>query len=101
MGSDGISARNNDEVRINPGVDSGANFLNHVGKGDDVLSGEMPAPLGKLLILELDGVGPAAFENADGACDIERVAETGVSINDQRQSNRIAHRADVVGKFRQ
>src|SRR5439155_7361388 len=87
MGSDGISARNNDEIRIDPGVGGSTNLLNHVGRGYDVLSGEMSAPLRRFLILELDGIRPTAFENADGACDVERVAETGVHINDQGQSD--------------
>ena len=100
MGGNGIGARNNDEIRVDPGICGGTNFLNHVCRCDNALSREMSAPLGKLLILELDGIGPAAFENADGACNVERVAETGVCIDDQRQSDNIAHRADVVGEFR-
>src|SRR5215469_8055853 len=84
MGREGISARNDDEIRVDPGVGGGTNFLNHVGRGDDALSGEMSASLWKFLILELDGIGPAAFENTDGACDVERVAETGVCVDDQR-----------------
>ena len=61
----------------------------------------MSAPLRKFLVLELDGIGAAALEHLDGAADIDRIAEAGVGIDDQRQRDNVAHRADVAGEFGQ
>ena len=88
-------------VRIQPTVDGGVNFLNHLGERDHFLAGEMPAALGKYLVFDLDGVGPAALEHAHRAGHIDGVAETGIGIDDQRQTDRIAHRGDMVGKLAQ
>ena len=57
----------------------------------------MSAALGKFLVLELNGVGAAALEHLDRVADIDRIAETGVGIDDQRQRDDLANCADMAG----
>ena len=101
VAGDGVGARDDDEIGVDPCVHRGVNFLHHFGAGDHALAGKMPALLGKILVLELDGIGAAALEHLNGARHVDRIAETGVGIDDQRQRDHIAHGADVAGEFGQ
>src|SRR5262245_14756921 len=54
----------------------------------------MAAALREFLVLELDRVRARALEQAHGAADIERVAVTCISVNDQIGVDPIADHAD-------
>ena len=41
------------------------------------------------------------IEHLHGARHVDRIAETGVGIDDQRQRDHVAHGADVAGEFGQ
>ena len=40
-----------------------------------------------------------ALEHPHGAPDVDRVAETGVGVDQQRQLDRLGHCGDLVGEF--
>ncbi len=61
----------------------------------------MAAALGRHLVLELDGAGAGALERAHGVPDIERIAEAGVGIDDDRQINDIADGGRVLHQLGQ
>src|SRR5215471_16820497 len=78
MRGESIGARDDDEICIVAGINSGVDFLDHFCAIDNALSGKVSAPLGKFLVLKLNRVGPAAFKNFNGACYIECIAETDI-----------------------
>ena len=59
----------------------------------------MPAALRKCLILELDRPRPRALEQADCPTNVQRVAISGIGINDKIGANAIADRGNDVGHF--
>ena len=59
-----------------------------------VLLVEMAAALGKVLILDLNGVGAGALEQPHRALDIERIAVAGVGIDDEMRTDPIADQRD-------
>ena len=54
----------------------------------------MAAPFGKILVFDLDGAGAGAFQQPHGALDVERVAVTGVGIDDQMHADPVADERD-------
>ena len=50
----------------------------------------MTAALGKILILDLDGVGAGAFQKPHRALHIERIAVAGVGIDDEMRTDAVA-----------
>jgi hypothetical protein len=61
----------------------------------------MAAALGRDLVFELDAVGARALQHAHRVAHVQRVAEAGVGIDDQRQAHRVADARRVVGYFMQ
>ena len=57
----------------------------------------MPAALRQGLVLELDRGGAHALEQAHRALDVERVAETVVTVHDQRHLDPLADAGDGIG----
>jgi len=57
----------------------------------------MPAPLGEILILELDRVGAGLLKAAHRAHDIERVAIAGVGVDDQVRIDAVADQRQRIG----
>ena len=92
---DRVGARDDQRLARVPRIDRGADLAAHLGRRDQRLAVEMPAALGKVLVLELDRVGAGALELADGAHDVERVAVAGVGIDDQMRSTRSRISASV------
>ena len=62
---------------------------------DDRLALEVAAPLGHHLVLDLHGGGAGRLDLGDGATHVERAAEAGVDVDDQRQRRR---RGDPPGR---
>ena len=80
-------------------VAGGADLLRHGARGDHALAGEMAAALGEFLVLELDRVGAGALQHLDRAGGVDRVAEAGIGIDDERQGDGFAHGGDVLGEL--
>ena len=66
----------------------------HLRRRNQRLVVEMAAALGKVLVLELDGIGAGALEQAHGALDIERVAVAGIGIDHEMRRHAVADQAD-------
>ena len=85
-----------------PAVDGGLDPLPPSRRsGITCLAGEVPALLGKHLILDLDAGRAGALEHAHGATHVDRIAEAGVGIDQQRQRHDIGDRGDRVGDLGQ
>jgi hypothetical protein len=68
---------------------SAARSLPHISAvGITVLPSRCPQRFGKALVLELDHRGAGALEAAHRALHVERVAEAGVGIDDDRHAPR-------------
>jgi hypothetical protein len=65
------------------------------------LPAEVAAALGRDLVLELDAVGARALQRAHRVPHVQRIAEAGVGIDDQRQVHRVADARRVVGDLGQ
>ena len=61
----------------------------------------MAAALGEILILELDGVGAGAFEQAHRTLDVERIAITGVGVDHEMSADPVADQADGIDHLAQ
>jgi hypothetical protein len=61
----------------------------------------MAAALGEALVLELDSGGADALERAHGVPHVDRVAEAGVGIDDERQGGGIGDRPGRPREVRQ
>ena len=57
----------------------------------------MAATLGQGLVLQLNGVGAIALEQADGALHVEGVAISSVGVDDHWQIDALPHQADDLG----
>jgi len=57
----------------------------HRRRLDEVLAGEVAAALGQLLVLEVEAGGAGLLEQPDGPLRVERLAEAGVGVAQQRQ----------------
>lgn len=53
------------------------------------------------LILDLDAIGTGALERAHGLSGIERLAESGVGIDDQRKAHSAPNSPRLLGNFGQ
>ena len=61
----------------------------------------MATALGSNLVFDLDAVRAGAFENAHGMANVQRVAKSSVSIDDQRQVHGITDASRVIGDVSQ
>ena len=77
-----------------PRVDRRLDLAHHLRRRNQHLVVEMAAALGEILVLELDGVGAGALEQAHRALDIERVAVAGVGIDHEMRRHAVADQAD-------
>ena len=93
----GIGARDDEEACVAPRVDRRLDLLHHLRGGNDVLAVEVPAALREDLVLELERVRACALERAHRALEVERIAEPGVRVDDDRDRHRLADRRDVGG----
>jgi hypothetical protein len=57
----------------------------------------MPAPLGRLLILYLDRTGAGALEQAHSAVRTNRIAESSICVDNERQVDHFGDCGDVSG----
>jgi hypothetical protein len=57
----------------------------------------MAAALGKILVLELNGAGAGALEQAHGTLHVERVAVAGIGVDDQVGRHAVADQRHGVG----
>src|SRR3972149_5743921 len=82
---DGMAIRSREDERRGalPDVEGGVNLRDHLARGDDVLPFEVTAPLGKDLVLELDGARSGPFQQANGSLDVEGIAVARVGVHDE------------------
>jgi hypothetical protein len=94
---DRVRAGDHERLARAPGIERRADLAAHLVRSDQSLTVEMPAPLRKILVLELNRVGARLLEPAHRAHDIERVAVTGVRINDEMDIDSVAYQRHRVG----
>src|SRR5262249_58322328 len=76
----GVGTGDDEGVAGAPGIDRGAKLAAHFGGRDQHLAIEMTAALGKILILDLYGVGADAFELPHRAGHVKRVAIAAIAV---------------------
>ena len=77
-------------------IDRRLDLADHLRRRDQRLVVEMAAALGKILILDLDGIGAGALEQAHRALDIERIAVAGVGIDNEMGRDAVADQRDCI-----
>ncbi len=85
------------QVAVLPGVDSRLDLAEHLVGVDHRLAREVAAALGADLVFELDAVCPCPLEHAHRVAHVERIAEAGVGVDQQRQVHRVADARRVLG----
>ena len=96
-----IGARDDDEVGIVQGIAHGLELLHHLFGRHDPLVVVMAALLGKGLILEMKGRDTGTFESACRRLRVERIAEAGIGVGDDRHGDHIHHRGQPVDDSRE
>ena len=96
----GIGTGEDHQVRIHARIDGGLELRDHLGFRDHVLAVEVSAALRICLVLEHDRVGAGALQQLDGAARVDRVAEAGIRVGEDRYVHRLAHRRDVARELR-
>src|SRR5437588_8979987 len=85
MYSVSIGTCNDHKVRVLPGVNGGADFLDHFIHRDDLLSLHMPAFLGPNLVFDMQAGNACALILMNGTPYVDRVAIASISVCDERQ----------------
>ncbi len=85
---DGVGAGNHQSFAGMTRVERRLDLADHFGGRDQHLVVQMAAALREILVLDLDGIGAGALEQADGPFDIEGIAVAGVGIDDQDERAR-------------
>ena len=80
-------------------IDRRLDLAGHLRRCNKRLVVEMAAALGKVLVLDLDGVGAGAFEEPHRSLDIERIAVAGVGVDDEMARDAVADQRDGIGHF--
>src|SRR5262249_59843578 len=71
---DRVGARDHQRLSRAPRIERRLDLAGHLGRRDEDLAVEVAAAFGKILVLELNGARPRAFEQAHGAPDVEGIA---------------------------
>src|SRR5260370_23573224 len=85
MYSISIGTCDDHKVRVLPGVNGGADFLDHFIHRDDLLSLHMSAFLGPNLVFDMQAGNACAFVLMNGTPYVDRVAIASISVCDDRQ----------------
>ena len=80
-----IGARHDEKILVPTRVDRGIYFLHHRVPADQQLIVEMTAALGQYLILDMASGKTRLLQLADRACDVHRLAEAGIGVDQRRQ----------------
>ena len=99
LDSDGVGARDDERLRLPPRVGRRMDLANHLMHRHDALALEMPAPLGKRLVLELDRSRSRPLEQPHCPLHVESVAVTGVGVDNNRRLDAFANLGERVGDF--
>ena len=81
---DGVGPGDDDGVRRAARLDGDGDALDGVGEGDDLLVLEVAAALRRDLVLDLHGRRAGRLDLDDGAPHVQRAAEAGVDVGDDR-----------------
>ena len=98
---DRIGTRDNLEVAVHARVHRGTDLLNHLVERHDILAGEVTTLLRKHLVLDLQTCRTSPLDHAHSPRNVDRIAEAGVPVDEDRHRHRIDDRPDVVGKLAQ
>ena len=82
-------------------VNRGPHLSDHLIGRNQLLAGEVAAAFRRVLVLDLNRAGANLLEDPDRVSDIDRVAEAGVGIDDQRQIDNAANSQNVIGDLAQ
>jgi hypothetical protein len=77
------------QVRIDARIHSSLELRHHLVCRDRILALEMAAAFRIRLVFEHDGVGAGALEQLDCTVRVDRIAETGVGIGEDRYVDRV------------
>ena len=88
----GIGAGDDLQILIAPCIDGGLDLGDHLRQRDHLLAGEMAAFLRKDLVFDLDAGGTRPLQHAHRAGHVDRVAEAGIGVDQQRQVDRVGDR---------
>ena len=87
----GVGAGHNHEVGVHAGIHGGLDFAHHFLHGDNLAAHHVAALLGHHLILQLDDGHAGLLVLADGADDVDGVAEAGVGVGDDGHAGGLHH----------
>ena len=90
-----VGARHDDEIVAGARIHRHLDPIDHFLFRDNRLARPMAAALGLDLILDVHPGRTGLFQRADGALDIERPAEPGIAVHQQRQAARFRDPAHV------
>ncbi len=93
---DRVGSRDDEEVRVRARLDRGADLSLELGEGNDLVTREMSAALGRHLVLEVECRHPRALVQPHRPPHRERVAVARVGVGDERDSDRRGEVAGVV-----
>jgi hypothetical protein len=85
----GVGPGDDDGVVVLLGVDGRLEAGDGVLAGDDLLAGDVATPLGRGLVLDVDGGDPGLLVLPDRAADVVDAAVAGVTVGDDRQVRRL------------
>jgi hypothetical protein len=95
----GIGPRDDARGLTPPGVHSRFDLPHHLDRGNDLFTFEVAAPLGKHLVLELDGARSGPLQQANGSLDIQGIAVAGVGVHDEGNAHRVADAPHMIGNL--
>ena len=96
-----IGPRDDLQILIDARVDRGLDLLHHLGARDHLLAAEVPALFRKDLVLDLDPRGAGALKQPDRPPDIERIAEAGIRVRQDRNGHRVGNGSHMLRQRRQ
>ncbi len=96
----GIGPGDDEEIPAGPGFDRGANLLHVLLAIDHALAAHVPALLGPHLVFEKAAGRPGGNQFVHRAEDVERIAVTGVGVDDDGNPHAHANASRPLDHFR-
>ena len=96
MYSDGIRARNDEEIRVAPRLYHRAQLLHHFVLRDQLLASEVPAFLGERLVFQMQAGSTRLLPQPHGSLHIQHAAIAGIRIGENGQIRGATNSPDVL-----
>src|ERR1039458_8784548 len=100
FGSPRVRPRHDEKSIVAARTDGGANFFRHRLCRHERFAVEMAAAFGIHLIFQMTAAKSGVFECLNRACHVQRLAKTGICVNERRQIGRPRNRAAARCDFR-